>query len=478
VNNEGVTAKKFISSSLGAFGNPSKERSDITSFSLWGKANKQKDDASLPQDAKNGEVMKNKRVFGEAIKARFHRDTLDIGLWLRHLPLVRVSPRILSIIPRGRFSILKEYIVHLVVLLIVGGVVITSYATEAADRGSMLFRLFSDAEIEEGPLNTKALREAALSSVSGGNYALAQVPSSGGITENDLEFQLSNTLDGNALISTDEPITSTTSEEQKQQKNTFAYTVREGDTPSTIAARFGVSTNTIMWANGISDGDVIKTGDILVILPVTGVLHEVKKGDDLSTIAKKYDVKVEEIATQNRIGDSSNLKIGQKLIVPDGYISSRANKPIIVAQAPEDKADETDVDETPVQPVDEKPSTQKNEGGFIWPTTTRKLSQYFGWHHTGIDIPNRALPPVFAAKSGKVAFSGWLGGYGHLIIVDHGNSTRTYYAHLSKDFVKVGDSVAQGQTIGNVGSTGRSTGPHLHFEIRKGGKVTNPLSYF
>jgi len=461
-------------SSSGAFGNPSKERSDITSFSLWGRANKQKKDASLPQDAKSGEVMKKKHVFGEAIKARFHRDTLDIGLLVRHLPVIRVSPRVLRIIPRGRFSILKEYVVHMVVLLIVGGVVVTSYATEAADRGSMLFRLFSDAEIEEGPLNTKALREAALSSVTGKNYALAQVPSSGGITENDLEFQLSNTLDGNALISTEQPITSTTSDEQKQQKGTFAYTVREGDTPSTIAARFGVSTNTIMWANGISDGDVIKTGDILVVLPITGILHEVKKGDDLSTIAKKYDVNVEDVAKQNNLKDSASLKIGQKLIVPDGYISTRANKPIIVAEAPE----EVSPPEEEAPPAEEKPSTQKNEGGFIWPTTTRKLSQYFGWHHTGIDIPNRALPPIFAAKSGKVAFSGWLGGYGHLIILDHGDSTRTYYAHLSQDYVKVGESVKQGETIGKMGSTGRSTGPHLHFEIRKNGKTVNPLSYF
>jgi len=429
----------------------------------------------LPQDAKSGEVMKNKSVFGEAIKARFHRDTLDIGLLLRRFPVIRVSPRILRIIPRGRFSVLKEYVVHMVVLLIVGGVVVTSYATEAADRGSMLFRLFSDAEIEEGPLNTKALREAALSSVTGRNYALAQVPSSGGITENDLEFQLSNSLDGNALISTEEPITSSTPEEQKQQRSTFAYSVREGDTPSTIAARFGVSTNTIMWANGISDGDTIKTGDILVILPVTGILHEVKKGDDLSTIAKKYDVKVDDIAKQNRIADSSSLKIGQKLIVPDGYISAHSSSPIIVAQAPDEK-DDTDTDENP--PVVEKPSTQKNLGGFIWPTTTKRLSQYFSWHHTGIDIPNRALPPIFAAKSGKVAFSGWLGGYGHLIIIDHGDSTRTYYAHLSQDFVKVGEAVTQGETIGKMGSTGRSTGPHLHFEIRKNGKVTNPLSYF
>lgn len=423
----------------------------------------------------------SKRAFGDKFKARFRRDSLDIGLWLRKLPVVRVSPKLLRLLPRGRFSIFKEYVVHLVVLLIVIGVVVTNFATGAADRGSMLYRLFSEAEIEEGPINTKALREAALSSISGRNYALAQVPSSGGITENDLEFQLSNTLDGNALLSTEEPITSNTQGEQKQQKKgTFAYTVRDGDTPSTIAAKFGVSTNTILWANGIHDGDTIKTGDILVILPVTGVLHEVKDGDNLGAIAKKYNVKIEDIASENRLADVGNLRIGQKLIIPDGYVAPETSKRI-VAQAPDDSTADDNADNgdnTDQAKPDDTPAKPVIGGGFIWPTSSKRLSQYFGWHHTGIDIPNRALPPVYAAKAGTVSFSGWLGGYGHLIIVDHGNSTKTYYAHLSQDYVKSGQIVKQGEVIGHIGSTGRSTGPHLHYEIRKNGRPTNPLSYY
>lgn len=436
------------------------------------------DSSSKSQSTQGGVAdKKEKLVFGEKLKTSLSRDHFDIGLLLRKMPLIRVSPRVLSLLPRGRFSVFKEYVVHMVVLLIVLGVVITNFATAASDRGSMLYRLFSEADIEEGPLNTKALREAALSSITGRNYALAQVPSSsGGITENDLEFQLSNTLDGNALLSTEEPITSKTPDEQKQQKSTFAYTVKEGDTPSTIAARFGVSTNTILWANGIHDGDVIRTGDILVILPITGVLHEVKKGDDITSIAKKYNVKVEDIVNQNRLADGgSSLKINQKLIVPDGYISAQEKRPV-VAQAPDDDSDDSKQDEKEV--VVHAPAKPSSSGGFIWPTTTKRLSQYFGWHHTGIDIPNRALPPIFAAKSGTVSFSGWLGGYGHLIIIDHGSSTKTYYAHLSRADVKVGESVKQGEVIGRMGSTGRSTGPHLHFEIRKGGKVVNPLSYY
>ncbi|MDO8512849.1 MAG: peptidoglycan DD-metalloendopeptidase family protein [bacterium] len=472
-------------SSLGAFRNPRRERSAITSFSLWGRLKNRKNSDSALQSAQEGGIVAtthNKRAFGDKFKVRFRRESLDIGLWLRKLPVIRVSPRLLRLLPRGRFSIFKEYVVHLVVLLIVIGVVFTNFATGAADRGSMLYRLFSEAEIEEGPLNTKALREAALSSVTGRNYALAQVPSSGGITENDLEFQLSNTLDGNALLSTEEPITSNTQTDQTQkQKSTFAYSVREGDTPSTIAAKYGVSTNTILWANGIHDGDTIKTGDILVILPVTGVLHEVKDGDNLGSIAKKYNVKLEDIASENHLADAGSLKISQKLIIPDGYVAPVTQRRV-VAQAPADTADNSDnsdgSDHTDHPKPDETPAKPTIGGGFIWPTATKKLSQYYGWNHTGIDIPNRALPPVYAAKAGTVSFSGWLGGYGHLIIVDHGNSTKTYYAHLSKDFVKTGEVVKQGEVIGNVGSTGRSTGPHLHFEIRKNGKPTNPLSYF
>lgn len=391
-----------------------------------------------------------------------------------------MSPWLLKLLKRGRFAILKEYVVHAVVLLIVGGVVFTNYVTEISDEGSMLFRLFGEQEIEEGPLNTKQIKEGAVSSMVGRSYALAQVPSlSGGITENDLEFQLANTLDGNALLTTEEPTTSAASEQKRT--STFAYRVKEGDTPSTIAARFGVSTNTLLWANGIQDGDVIKTNDILVVLPVTGVLHEVKKGEEVSTIAKRYNVKAEDIVSQNSLADASSLQAGQKLIVPDGYIAPESKKQVIVAQAPDDEPELNEEREEEKAPAAKKePVAVKaaaSGGGFIWPTSTKKLSQYFGWRHTGIDIPNRNLPPIYAAKSGKVSFSGWLGGYGRLIIVDHGNGMKTYYAHLTQSFVKAGESVSQGQTIGKMGSTGRSTGPHVHFEVRKGGKPVNPLNY-
>jgi len=450
-----------------------KERSVITSFSFWRRKNTEEGQEKL-QIPSNTSPERKKRVFRGSIKY-FRRDSWDLGLLLRKSLLARVFPSILRFCPRGRFSLLKEYVVHAVVLLIVGGVVITNYATAAADRGSMLFKLFGEADIEEGPLNTKALKEGTLSSLAGRNYALAQVPSlSGGISEDDLEFQLANTLDGNALLSSEEPSTSTTPDQKRA--TTFAYQVKEGDTPSTIAARFGVSTNTILWANGIKDGDVIKTGDILVILPVTGVLHEVEKGEDLSTIAKKYKVKTEEIVAENNLGDSSTLKIGMKLIIPDGYMAPE-KRPVVVAEAPDDEPVIDDEPEPSTEPT-ATPKPGKQLAGYLWPTSTKRLSQYFGWSHTGIDIPNRNLPPITAAKNGKVAYSGWLGGYGNLVILDHGNNVKTYYAHMSKIYVKSGQAVTQGQTLGKMGSTGRSTGPHLHFEVRVNGRPTNPLNYF
>jgi len=361
----------------------------------------------------------------------------------------------------------KEHIVHAVMLAIVSGVVLTNYVAEAADEGSVLFRLFGEAPVEEGPLDTKILKERSAQSGSTG-LGLVQAALAGGISEEDIEFELANTLGGNALVASNGPETSVTGEEKRTR--ILAYTVREGDTPSTVATRFGVSTNTILWGNGISDGDIIRTGDILIVLPVSGVLHTVKSGDDVSEIAKKYDAKVADILAQNGISEDSGLRVGQKVIVPDGYIAPVRR---VVAEEPEEEP-EPQATPLPTKPdVAPKPATGL---GFIWPTQGRNVSQYFRWGHTGIDIPNKALPPVYAAKEGTVAFSGWLGGYGRLVIVDHGSGTRTYYAHLSKSYVTGGETVGKGTVIGKVGSTGRSTGPHLHFEIRRNGQPVNPLN--
>lgn len=406
-----------------------------------------------------------------SLQISLKRESLDLGLLVRRVLGVRVPPTLLRLLPRGRFSLVKEHIVHAVILLIVGGVVLTNYVTEAADHGSILFRLFGEAAIEEGPLDTKALRQRASASVGGGNVAFAQADLAGGVAEDDIEFEIANTFGGNAIIATNVPETSVTPDQKRS--GIFAYTVKEGDTTSTIAARFGVSTKTIEWANGLAEDDVIRTGDILVVLPVTGVRHTVRDGDTVASIAKRYDAKAEDILAQNGLGNG-DIREGQKLIVPDGYIAPTPTPERVVADAPDEKPSP---EEKQLPPPPSKHATPG--GGLLWPTEGHNITQYYRWGHTGVDIANRALPPVYASHSGRVAFSGWLGGYGRMVAIhDSATGITTRYAHLSASYVKAGQEISKGETIGKVGSTGRSTGPHLHYEILRNGVTQNPLSYY
>ena len=241
------------------------------------------------------------------------------------------------------------------------------------------------------------------------------------------------------------------------------YEVQPGDTVFGIADKFGIKPESIMWANPVleQNPDLLRIGDKLVILPVDGVYHKVKKGDTIAKIAKKYKVKPEAItqfAWNQLDSPDAVLTPGQYIIVPGGtkpYVA----RTVSVYRGPIPK------------------NARKGTGSFVWPASGY-ITQGF-WHsHRAIDIGSGLGSPVVASDSGYVVFAGWdRSGYGNLVIIDHGNGYRTYYAHLSKIFVRVGDSVAQGQQIGAVGSTGRSTGPHLHFEIRYHNVQRNPLGF-
>lgn len=393
------------------------------------------------------------------------RERLDVSLFVRRLFGV-AGFWMTWFLPRWKLSLPKEHWVHGVVLLLVGAVVGTNLFTSGADRGSLLFALFGRGEIEEGVIPEQQSKEAAKR---GALIGLIPSAVAGGVTEDDLEFELANTLGGNALISTAVPETAEAS--SARRKGVVAYAVQEGDTPGSIAARFGVSTNTVLWANGIREGDVIRTGDILVIPPVSGVLHTVAKGDDVTGIARKYDAKTEDIIAQNGLSEEGAIRIGQKLVIPDGQLRVVPRR----VATREEELEEAPSAETEPAPA----SAPRIPGGdLLWPIPTRHISQYFGWRHTGIDISDRSLPSVKAAQDGTVSFSGWLGGYGRLVIVDHGEGLRTYYAHLSASQVSAGEKIGRGEPLGRVGSTGRSTGPHLHFEVRQGDHPVNPLKYF
>lgn len=239
------------------------------------------------------------------------------------------------------------------------------------------------------------------------------------------------------------------------------------DTVASIAAQFNISTNTVLWANGLSSDSIIKPGDYLTILPTTGVLHTVTAGDTLLAVADRYDVDAQDIAVYNNLADTDTLAVGQKLIIPDGYL-----KPEPPPAAPSGETELADSSEPP------PPAPDAEESGFVWPTTSRHISQYFRWGHTGIDLDNQSRPPVYAAAAGTVEFAGWLGGYGKLVIVNHGNGLSTYYAHLDQTHVSEGQPIAKGTAVGKMGSTGRSTGPHVHFEVRKNGRPVNPLTMY
>ena len=243
------------------------------------------------------------------------------------------------------------------------------------------------------------------------------------------------------------------------------YTVVKGDTLSTISEKFGVSVDTIRWQNDLATRDSIKEGQTLEILPVTGVSHKVNKGDTVYSIAKKYDVDPQVIVNFpfNTFANDETfeLAIGQTIIVPEGV------KPNEALWSPVARVKQTTPDA----------GTVVASGSFVWPASGT-ITQYFVWYHPGVDIANRAGPDVLAADSGTVVVAGWPDnyGYGNRVVIDHGNGFRTLYGHLAKIYVVVGQTVARGNAIGKMGSTGRSTGIHLHFEVIKNGSHINPLS--
>jgi murein DD-endopeptidase MepM/ murein hydrolase activator NlpD len=197
---------------------------------------------------------------------------------------------------------------------------------------------------------------------------------------------------------------------------------------------------------------------------VTGIVHKVEAGDTIYTIAKKYKVDAQAIVNFpfNEFSDPDTFALtpGQMLVVPNGVVEEVKS-----------------VQQYYAQQYTPPPGSTAGSGSFIWPTQGI-VTQYPIWYHMAFDIANNALPPVWASDAGTVVAAGWDNtGYGNRIMIDHGNGYQTLYGHLSQINVSVGQSVARGAVIGRMGSTGRSTGPHLHFEVRQGGKILNPAAF-
>jgi len=241
------------------------------------------------------------------------------------------------------------------------------------------------------------------------------------------------------------------------------YVVEFGDTISGIAQAFGLAPETIMWSNpDLGDNpDLLRVGQELTILPVDGVYHQVGSEDTIDGIAATYKVDPAVIigyALNKFDPEDPVITPGQWLVVPGGQ------KPYVPRTVTAYSG-----------PVPD--DATKGSGVFGWPASG-SITQGYWAGHPGIDIAGWIGAPVTAADSGHVVAAGWSDvGYGNFIVIDHSNGFQTLYAHLDSFNVNKGDNVSKGQTIAQMGSTGNSTGPHLHFEIRQGTVQRNPFGF-
>jgi murein DD-endopeptidase MepM/ murein hydrolase activator NlpD len=245
---------------------------------------------------------------------------------------------------------------------------------------------------------------------------------------------------------------------EKPRDQVISYKVLEGDTLAKIADKYGISIDTIKWASDIKS-DSLSVGQELKIPPVTGIVHKVREGETVQSISKKYRTDSQKIVNFpfNDFTDLDTfaLNVGQILIVPDG---------IQIAAAPI---------AMPIPQI-----VAGGTGQLLWPTSGI-ITQYPVWYHMAFDIANGAAPGIMAADNGVVTLVDYMRyGYGNYATIDHGNGMSTLYGHMSEVYVKAGDRVSRGQIIGRMGTTGRSTGTHLHFETRLNGTAVNPAGYF
>jgi murein DD-endopeptidase MepM/ murein hydrolase activator NlpD len=251
---------------------------------------------------------------------------------------------------------------------------------------------------------------------------------------------------------------------ERDRMAVITYTVQPNDNVWAIAQGFGLQAETVLWANSAVEKspDLLRVGQILVIPPVDGIYYTVQSGDTVEKLAKTYKTTVEEITgfEFNGLEEPYVLTPGQQIMIPGGR--KEIPRPNYY----------------PMTRVGSAPAgAPKGSGRFAWPTQGY-LSQRYWSGHLGIDIASRTGVPVLAADDGYVVMAGrdtW--GYGNQVVIDHGNGYLTRYAHLQRIDVKAGQSVKKQQQIGTMGSTGRSTGPHLHFEVIQGGVRRNPLGF-
>jgi murein DD-endopeptidase MepM/ murein hydrolase activator NlpD len=245
----------------------------------------------------------------------------------------------------------------------------------------------------------------------------------------------------------------------------MAYNVQPGDSLYTIGNQFKVSIDALKYINGLTDSSVLSIGQEITIPPISGLIHKVESGDTLGSIATKYDVAPQAIADFNYILDTSKLAIGTELVIPGGKIPE-IPLPVIYV---------------PSSSYGTEGKVKPNKNFCVWPTTVRIITQYYSWYHNGVDLAspsNSGMPPLLACSTGTVVRAGWDPfGLGLHVRIDHGNGFETVYGHMSRLDVSYGDKVGRGDRVGLMGSTGNSTGPHVHFMVKYNGVPLDPFNF-
>lgn len=292
----------------------------------------------------------------------------------------------------------------------------------------------------------------------------------GEVAEDEENQDLPTIQDGSSIVRQDQVGTKIS---KRPREGRVEYVVQPGDTISTIAEKFEISVSTILWENNLGAYSIIRPGDKLGILQANGIMHTVGKGEGISFIANKYKIDEAKIIEFNKLGNDGKLAAGQRLLIPDGRKIESEYKPKTYSGYSGLSVLKNIIDRGNA-PQGASPVTGNK---MNWPTVGRRITQYYSWRHTGLDVANKVGTPLYAADSGVVTVAGWGSGYGNQIVIDHGGGKQTRYAHCSKFYVKKGDRVAKGETIAAMGSTGWSTGSHIHFEVIINGRKYNPLNY-